>query len=328
MLVTLANPLPFAIVGNPGKGRSMRKRSSKSHSRKLANRRQLRYRWKQRTKRGGKFFGFKATVLDRAGRRKRHSKPRGHRWAWTGRKGTVQLTRKGHLVATNPVASAKALFISPITALPKSLPALFKGKGMIKHVGFAAGGAVTGLVGGSIVQAQVLNIASRFLPAAVTGALANPIVQRIVGASFALLTGGLVAKYALKGENKSAFITGVAAAALAEALFPGRVASLMTNIPVVGPMLAPAASPVNGLAGLFGYVEARGYQGVGTYVDASAYQGVGEVGAYVDASAYQGVGSDDAIAGLGYDPNQLAGGVGHLGDVGAMGSNMASHLDS
>jgi hypothetical protein len=30
---------------------------------------------------------------------------------------------------------------------------------------------------------------------------------------------------------------------------------------------------------------------------------------------------------LGYDPNQLAG-MGHLGEMGAMGSNMASHLDS
>jgi len=133
--------------------------------------------------------------------------------------------------------------------------------------------------------------------------------------------------------SKQAFITGTAAAALIEAVFPGRAANMLSRIPVIGPYVASSASPVQGLAGMFGsdelaaYVESPAYQGVGAYVESPAYQGVG---AYVESPAYQGVGGlngpmDNAVAGLGYDPNELAGG--HLNGLGAMGSNMASHLD-
>jgi len=338
VLVTLANPLPAAIVGNPFRTRPM-----KTKSKRLSRRRTLRYRWKKRTAPGGRYAGFKAVVHDKAGSRKKHKSPRGHRWAWTGRKGTVSLLKKGLLVATNPLrlaASVKDMIVEPVTALPRTLPALFKGE-VIKNVGFAAAGGVTALVGGQIVQAQVLGLLNKFAPSIVPSAqLGKGMVQRVVGASFALLTGGLVAKLALKGQTRTAFATGVAAAALVEALFPGRMAQALQNVPVVGKMLAPQASPVQGLAGMFGsdslagigaYVEAPSYQGIGAYVEAPSYQGIG---AYVEAPSYQGVGSsmDDAVAGLngdglGYDPNQLAG-AGHLGEMGAMGANMASHLDS
>jgi hypothetical protein len=342
VLVTLANPLPLAIVGNPHKGRHMAKRRKLSAAGRRRSHRtsQLRWRWKQRTRPGGKFAGYKAVVHSKAGRRKKHSKPRGHRWAFSGLKGTVSLFKKGLLVATNPIgATIKQSIVTPITSLPKSLPALFKGS-VVKNVGFAAAGGVTGLVGGNIVQGMVLNLANQFLPAGVKSVLANDIAQRVLGASFALLTGGLVAKVALKNSSgKAAFITGTAAAALVEAIFPGRLAGYLMNVPVIGPLMAHHASPVNGLGAIYGsdrlagYVSSRGYtgvQGMGAYVDASAYQGVNGMGAYVDANAYQGVNGpmDDAIGGnLGYDPNQLAG-AGHLGDLGAMGSNMASHLDA
>lgn len=329
MLVTLANPLPLAIVGNPPKARAMAKR--RASSRKLANRRQLRYRWRKRTRPGGRFAGYKARVLAKPGRRKKHAKPRGHRWAWTGRKGTVQLLRKGILVATNPIGSLKPLLVTPVTSLPKSLPALFKGK-VVTNVALAGGGAITGLVGGNLLQGAVMGLASKAAPELIAKVMSKGLVQRVVGASFALLTGGVVARFALKSpQARAAFVTGTAAAALIEAVFPGRVASLLARLPVVGGLVAPQASPVNGLAGLFGsdelagYVDAPSYQGVGAYVDARGYQGVG---GYVDAPSYQGVGGmDDAVAGLGYDPNGLAG-SGHLGEIGAMGSNMASHLDS
>lgn len=335
MLVTLANPLPLAIVGNPPRGARMAKRHRRKTARAklLARRRQLKYRWKMRTRPGGRYAGFKAVVHEKAGRRKKHKSPRGRRWAWTGRKGTVSLFRKGLLVATNPAGAIKRAVIDPVTSLPKTLPALFKGKGMIKHVGFAVGGALTGLVGGSVVQNTIMGFAGRFLPAMVANAMSKGIVQRVVGASFALGTGSLIARFAIKDrDTKQAFVTGVAAAALVEAIFPGRVAGLLANVPVVGGLLAPKASPVQGLAGLFGSDELAG---VGAYVDASAYQGVG---AYVDSPSYQGVGGsmDDAVAGyvdspgyqgVGADPNQLAG-SGHLSGLGAMGSNMLSHLDS
>lgn len=343
MLVALANPLPAAIIGNPYRGRHMSKRRlSAAQRRRHARFSTLKSRWKKRTRPGGRYAGFKAVVHHKAGRRKKHSPPRGHRWAWSGRKGTVSILRKGLLVATNPMkllSTASGMIVDPIKDLPKALPALLKGS-MLKNVGLAAAGGVTGLVGGQIVQGQVFSLLARFAPSIVPSAqLGKGLVQRVVGASFALLTGGLVANLALKGSNKAAFVTGTAAAALFEALFPGRIAQQLANVPVIGPILAPQASPVQGLAGLFGsdslagigaYVDAPGYQGVGAYVDAPGYQGVG---AYVDAPGYQGVGSsmDDAVAGLnggnlGYDPNQLAG-SGHLGGLGAMGSNMASHLD-
>ena len=331
MLVTLANPLPLAIVGNPPHGARMaRRRRKTARSKMLARARQAKYRWNLRTRPGGRYAGFKAVVHHKPGRRKKHKSPRGRRWAWTGRKGTVSLFRKGLLVATNPVNAIKTGVIDPITSLPKTLPALFKGKGMVVHVGLAAGGAVTGLVAGGMVQNTVLGLASRFMPAAVASALSKGIVQRVVGASFALGTGSLIAHFAIKNKDKkTAFLTGVAAAALVEAIFPGRVAGMLSRVPVVGGLIAQKASPVQGLAGLFGsdelagYVEAPSYQGVGGYVEAPSYQGVGgsmddAVAGYVESPAYQGVGSD---------PNQLAG-AGHLSGLGAMGSNMASHLDS
>jgi len=351
VLVTLANPLPAAIVGNPYRGPNMAKRHRKSPAaRRRANRLStLRSRWKKRTGRGGRYAGFKAVVHAKAGKRKKHKSPRGHRWAWTGRKGTVSLFKKGLLVATNPIKLASDLggmIVDPVKDLPKSIPALFKGS-VIKNVLFAGAGGVTGLVGGQIVQGAVLSGISKIAPSLLpSAALGKGVVQRVVGASFALLTGGLVAKFALKGESQKSFMAGTAAAALVEALFPGRIAGLLQGVPVIGAVIAPQASPVQGLAGLFGsdelagigaYVDASAYQGVngmGAYVDASAYQGVNGLGTYVDSRGYQGVNGpmDDAVAGLnggnlGYDPNQLAG-AGHLGEMGAMGSNMASHLDS
>jgi hypothetical protein len=64
---------------------------------------------------------------------------------------------------------------------------------------------------------------------------------------------------------------------------------------------------------------------VGAYVQSPAYQGVGRLGAYVQSPAYQGVGHlgasmDDAVAGLGAP--------GDMGNLGAIGSNMPSFLDT
>jgi hypothetical protein len=334
VLVTLANPLPLAIVGNPHKGRHMAKRRKLSAAgRKRSHRTsQLRWRWKQRTRPGGKFAGYKAVVHSKAGRRKKHSKPRGHRWAFSGLKGTVSLFKKGLLVATNPIgATIKSTIVSPLTSLPKSLPALFKGS-IVKNVGWAAAGGLTGLVGGKMVKNTVLPLINKVLPDSIKDSLyTNDYVNRGLDVAFALLTGGLVAKFALKNSSgKAAFITGTAAAALLAAIFPDKVSSVLSMVPGMHGLGA-----YYGNDRLAGYVSSRGYtgvQGMGAYVDASAYQGVNGMGAYVDANAYQGVNGpmDDAVAGmggLGYDPNQLAG-AGHLNDLGAMGSNMASHLDS
>ena len=342
MLLTLSNPLHLAVVGNPGPKRSIkkgtpmarRKRVSKSHKRRVA----LKGRWKSRMRK----LAYKppysfthAVVRKKAGKRK-HVK--GH--AWTGRKGTVGLfdNLTGKLWGTNPrrrghrrnpaiVATVKDMLITPVTSLPKSLPALAKGS-IVKNVGFAAAGAIVAMVAGNQLQKIAMPLLAR-IPG-VSGAMGKSVVQRVVGAGFALLSGSVVAKFAVKDvAARNAFVTGAAAAALVEAIFPGRLARVMSNIPVVGGFLAPAASPVNGLRGLFGtddlaaYVEAPSYQGTGAYVEAPSYQGTG---AYVEAPSYQGTGGlngpNDAVAGMGYDGDQLA------GNLEGMGSNMASHLDS
>jgi len=327
-VITLSNPLNLAIIGNPGPRRKRGKKAVAA-ARRLS---QLKSRWKSRTKvPGGRWAGFRAVVRNKAGKRK-HAP--GRKWAWTGRKGTVSLWKGNKMKATNPIGkSLDTLVVKPVTSLPKSIPALFKGK-VANNALWATGGAIAALTGGALVQKTILGAVGRFLPAAIAAAMSRGIVQRIVGASFALVTGGVIAKFAVKSAaSKQAFITGTAAAALIEAVFPGRAANMLSQIPVIGPYVASSASPVQGLAGMFGsdelaaYVESPAYQGVGAYVESPAYQGVG---AYVESPAYQGVGGlngpmDNAVAGLGYDPNELAGG--HLNGLGAMGSNMASHLD-
>ena len=183
--------------------------------------------------------------------------------------------------------------------------------------------------------------------------MSGGIVQRIVGAAFALVSGGAIGRFAIKNPaQRNSFITGTAAAVLVEAAFPGKIASLLVNVPVVGPFFAAHASPVAGLAGLFGtddiagigaYVLAKNYQGqngLGAYVMAKNYQGQNGLGAYVkmpnnpgsmnglgtyvQARNYQGqegVSGDPILNGLGYRGERLAG-------LDGMGSNMPSHLDS
>ena len=335
-LLTLSNPLHLAVVGNPlRKGPAMARRTRKLSKRSYKATKRV---WRKKVGHG-RFKGLKVHVKRRAGFKKKVRGLRG-----TGRKGTVSIfSRFGKFLGTNPrgrrrnpaiVAQAKDLIITPVTSLPKEIPALFKGK-LVQNLGLAAGGAVAGLAAGAMLQRYTLPYLAKapVVGPAIANAMGKAIVQRIVGAGFALLAGGVIGKVALKDKSKHVpFVTGVAAAALAEAIFPGRFAALVAQVPVVGGFLAPVASPVQGIAGLFGtddlaaigaYVESPAYQGtngVGAYVESPAYQGTNGVGAYVESPAYQGtngLGSNDAVAGMGYQGEQLAG----------MGSNMASHLD-
>jgi hypothetical protein len=238
---------------------------------------------------------------------------------------------------------AKDTFVTPFMALPKSLPALAQGS-IVKNVAFAGGGALTGLIGGTALQSFVMPLLAK-IPG-LSNIMSGGIAQRVVGAGFAVLSGGIVAKVALKpGAGRTAFVTGTAAAALVEAIFPGKVASLAARIPVIGNYVAVNASPVSGLAGLFGtndlaalgaYVtmannissQPPSMNGLGAYVSMAAdkMNGLGE---YVTAKNYQGTNglgrvSSPVIAGLGYRGEQLAG----MGNLDGMGSNMPSHLDA
>ncbi len=358
MLVTLSNPLNLAVVGNPPKGYRMARRRRMSSKRRKASRHvsALRSRWKRRTRKGSKYSHLAAVVRTtksgalRRGKRK-HVRGRGH--SWTGRKGTVALFSRstGKLWGTNPrrrrgrgrrfnpagiVADAKDMIVAPVMSLPKTLPAMFKGK-VISHLLHATGGAVVGLVGGSMVNRFAMPYLAK-IPG-VSTAMANGIVQRIVGGSVALLVSGVVGRFAIKSpEGRNAWVTGAAAAALVEAIFPGRLAGLLAKTPIAG-AIAPAASPVQGLMGLFGtndlaalaggvgaYYLNPAYQGVGEYVKSPAYQGVNGMGEYVKSPAYQGVNGlgdrSDAVAGVGGRSDVLA------GNLDGIGSNMMSFLDS
>jgi hypothetical protein len=341
VLVTLSNPLNVAVLGNPGAPMARRRRASHSTRKGRRSASRLRSVWKRRTRSGSKYGHLAAVVRigkNGAVRRGRRKHVKGH--SWTGRKGSVALfsRKSGKLWGTNPrgrrfnpgalLGDAKQMILAPVTSLPKSLPALLKGK-VVNHIAFAAAGGLVGLVGGSMVNRFAMPYLAR-IPG-VSTAMANGIVQRIVGGSVALLVAGVVGKVALKSkpEARNAWVTGAAAAALVEAIFPGRLAGLLARAPLpaaVQNAVLPSASPVHGLMGLFGtndlaaYVQSPAYQGVGAYVQSPAYQGVG---AYVQSPAYQGVGgANDAVAGVGYAGEQLA------GNLDGIGSNMMSHLDS
>lgn len=337
------------------RGRKVTVRRARGH-RKLSagKRRRLSRSWRKKTAPGRKYAMFGAVVQKRPGKRVHR---RGYRFS--GRKGTVKLfsRRSGKLAMTNPrrrshhrsgrsfgfmrnpMKAASGFihdtWVQPIVTLPKTLPALFKTK-PLKHAVFATGGAVAGLVGGSAVQSFVLTNLAAYLPTSVAGALGTGLIQRVVGAGFSLLAGGLVARFAIKDRDAAtAFIVGTAAASLAEAVFPAQVGSFFASLPVVGGWFSGFnASPVSGLAGLFGsdelaaYVQSPAYQGVGAYVQSPAYQGVGAyvqspayqgVGAYVQSPAYQGVGGLGALAGRRSDA---------VAGMGVIGSNMPSHLDT
>jgi hypothetical protein len=308
----------------------------------------LRSRWKKKTRKGGKYSWLGAVVrTNKAGtkiRRGRRVHKKGH--SWTGRKGSVVLFKRstGKRWATNPpriMAMGKDILVAPIMGLPKNVPALFKGK-IVKNVGYAGAGALTGLIGGNTLQGFVMPIASKipFVASQMSGGM----VQRLVGAAFALVSGGVVGRFAIKDAGaRNSFITGTAAAVLIEAIFPGRIAAQMSRVPVVGNFFAAHASPVAGIAGLFGtddlagigaYVLARNYQGtngLGAYVKMPSNPGsMNGLGAYETRRNYEGTNgyveapADNVLGDLGYRGERLAG----MGNLDGMGSNMASHLDS
>jgi hypothetical protein len=337
------------------RARSRSRRHRTSHKAK-----RLVSKWRRKI-RSKKFRGLRFKVRTRRGRVVRTRKMRSRRIRGSGRRGTVSLfsKRTGRKVATNPrrrsrgrrmmnpgklLSTAKSYLITPVMDLPKGIPALLKGN-LIKHAGFALGGSIVAMVGGNMLQKFTLPLVAK-IPG-MSGAMSGGMVQRILGAGFAILSGSVIGRFGLKDQNaRNAFVTGAAASALIEAVFPGRIGALLGKIPLVGGWIAPIASPVQGIAGLFGtddlamgayvlapgyqgvgsYVRAPGYQGVGAYVRAPGYQGVGDVGTYVQAPSYEGsvAGLGDAASGVGYagDSEALA------GNLEGMGSNMMSHLDA
>lgn len=330
---TRRNPMTrkqrVAALKNLRKARAaLRKKSRRrnpkagSKGRRKIRRKQLKKRRTVAKRQRRKLKGYKVVVRRKKGRRKANKRWGKRHRVRTGRKGTISYRRKvkgrSKLYATNPKrrkkrrksrrrrynpakAMAKTLSVknwtSGLTGLPKNLPAIFSGK-MVPKVLSAGAGAVGGIVVGGLVRGQILGLVERFVP----GIASNRIVQGALGAAITYSGGYLVGSMVLKGEKKTAFITGAALAAIVNAVMPGQVNRLLTSIPVVGPQLAL----LPGMNGIGAYVSAPSYQGVGAYVSAPGYQGVGllpsdavagmddalagELGAYVSVPGYQGVG--------------------------------------
>lgn len=251
-----------------------------------------------------KLRGFKVTVRRKAGRRKRNrafSRKYGIR---TSRKGTISFRagRKRKLVATNPrrrrarrsgrawrnPAISLRGWQAGLTGVVRNASGLLKGKDMVPNALFATAGMVGGIVGGSFVRGTVMGLIGQVAP----NLAANRLVQGVLGGLITYTGSYAIGVLAIKNERKrTAFVTGGAIAAVIGLVMPGAVNRLLTGIPVLGPQLA----------------RLPGMNGLGTYVSAPGYQGVGT---YVEAPGYQGVGSDDAVAGIGYSQDALAGELG------------------
>lgn len=212
-------------------------------------------------------------------------------------------------------------YVSAAKRAPKEILGVFKGRNKIKHIAFAAGGAVGTFALGGILTSSVLAPAMSMVGAG--GILANPMARRVIGGLMPFTVGYVASKF-VKGDIGKALLVGGAAASLLELVSPGMVARLTYRTPVVGPRLvaaAPAAAVRGPVNGLDGYVDAKAYQGTGEvdgYVDAKAYQGTGDdLDGYVDAKAYQGTGEvgDDMADDLAGEDDELAGVDGYLTDA-------------
>jgi hypothetical protein len=282
----MSNPLPLAVLGNPGRRRAKKRRNPRGITLRM-----LRYssartpgiRWSGR--RGHLTTNPKGSPMSR--RRRHHRHHRHHR--------------------RNPGAIAG--YVSAAKAAPGQVLGIFKGPNKIKHALYATGGAVgTYLLGGIVAAKLVAPLLSK-VPV-VGGFVASPMGARIVGGLLPFTVGYVASKF-VKGDIGKALLVGGAAASLVELVFPGKVGQLIARIPGV-PMLAQAAPAVAAPAikgptsGLDGYVSAPSYAGVGDedalagYVSAPSYAGVGNEDAlagYVSAPSYAGVGDDSELDG-------------------------------
>jgi hypothetical protein len=334
-LMLLSNPgLHLALLGNPRR----RKKKGRGKFGFPSRKRYTQARWRARSRVGKRFRikgGGRYRVMGVSRKMKRGSRRKIHRAgiSWSGRKGGIRyygaVKRRGarkyrRAVWTNPrkrksqrknPMKVVSSYIKALKGAPREIASTFKGPKKIKHTLFAAGGAIGTYMLGGVFTSQVLVPALGKLGAA--NFMSNPTASRIVGGLVPFSLGYAMSKF-IKGDVGKALAVGGAVASLVEIVAPGYVGKLLAGTPVVQQVAAaaPAAAttgPVNGMAGLAGYVDSPAYQGVGGYVDSPAYQGVGEaeeLAGYVDSPAYQGVG-EDADGG---DDDTMAGVEGYIED--------------
>jgi len=318
--------------------RSHRKASAMAKTRRRSRRRSRSSRVVGRTyRRKGRGFVRVSNryVRSRRGKRSRHPAV-----SWSGRKGKVVYSGTGnrrgkrrhkiHAIRfTNPKRrrsrrrgrarrnpGAIGAYVGGLTSAPGKVLGMFKGKNMVKNALFLGGGTVaTYLIGGIVMKFASPLLAK--IPGA-SGVLANPMVQRVVGATMPYTAAFIATKLFRKqiGAYAGPIMLGGAVASLIELLMPGKVHQLIAMIPGASslPGFNGMSGPTDALAGFFGtelagYVSAPSYAGVGNeqlagYVSAPSYAGVGEatqLAGYVSAPSYAGVGgfldeaSDNAL---------------------------------
>lgn len=331
-LVLMSNPgLPLAILGNPRRRRGVRiprglKRKIFAQALRRAKRRVGRTRRHGRgSYRVTRFVGVLRKRTKRhlhgipwSGRRgylgffAKHRRPGKRRYGRStfitnpARKHTMARRRRSHRRARrNPGAIAGYLAAAKRT--PSTVMGLFKGPNKVKHIAFAAGGAVATYLAGGILASKVVVPVLGRIPV-INKIAANPMGQRVLGGLIPFTLGYVASKF-VKGQVGQSLLVGGTIAGLAEIAMPGLVGRLVAKIPGV-PALASAApavaapaivGPTNGLNGLDGYVRAPSYAGVGGldgYVRAPSYAGVGDeddLAGYVRAPSYAGVGEEGEI---------------------------------
>lgn len=324
-LMLMSNPgLHLALLGNPRRAKKSKKRRGRKARFGFPSRKrftQARWRALRRVGRryrikGGSAYRVRSVKVGvkRRSRRKTHLSG----ISWSGRLGGVRyrgaIRRRGSRkyrraawtnprrrrtrTRNNPMKAIRG-YVSALKSAPKDILGIFKGPKKIKHIAFAAGGAIGTYMAGGLFTARVLVPVLGKVGAA--SFMDNPTAKRVVGGLVPFSLGYAASRF-VKGDIGKALLVGGALASLVEIIQPGMIGTLITRTPVVATVAAavpaPATTgPVSGMYGLGAYVDSPAYQGVGAYVDSPAYQGVG---AYVDSPAYQGVGEND-------DEDELAG---------------------
>ena len=160
-------------------------------------------------------------------------------------------------------------YITALKAAPKQITGLFKGPKKVKHIAFAAGGAVgTYFLGGMAVSSLLVPTLNKV---GAGNLMNNAVAKRVIG-GLVPFTLGYIGSKLIKGEVGKSLMVGGAVASLLEIASPGMVAKLLYRVPGVGaPAVATvaaaapaaAAGPVHGMDGLGGYVDSPSYQGTG-----------------------------------------------------------------
>jgi len=256
---------------------------------------------------------------------------------WSGKRGSAIYTalsfgskrRKGtHVIGfTNPKRrkhrarrtrrnpGIAADYLGGITSAPRTVMSLFKGGNMIKHVGYAAGGAVGTFMIGGVLSAKVIRPLLEKIAPSFAAQVADPstIAARVVGGLLPYTAAFAITKLFGKKLGKDisdALLTGGLIATGVELIRPGMVGDLLQKVglgelPYAGPALAGLGAlhgPVCGLgysAQLAGYYDAPAYQGSAGYERAPAYQGSAGLRGYVSDKSQRlsGMAGREVLAG-------------------------------